>query len=361
LIGLVIVIFVAFALVSKGREGQGMLAFLATDTLTTTPIQSFPSETEKPPPLDKNTPTPSVTITKTFTSSVFSTSEYTFPLEAGATMVSPKDDMVLVYVPEGEFVMGSESGDANADGDEFPQRTIYLVGFWIDRTEVTNLIFEQFVTETGYVTDAEEKGVSWLYNLEASGWYEVPGADWLHPQGPSSGITELDDHPVVHVSWYDAAAYCEWADRRLPTEAEWEKAARGTDGRTYPWGESDPSGNLLNFADVNLEADWADGSADDGYKFNAPVGIYPSGASPYGALDMAGNVWEWVADWYASGYYDASPYENPTGPSFGSYRVLRGGSWRNSVRFVRAAYRNWYLPGGSFDKFGFRCALSLEP
>jgi len=273
-------------------------------------------------------------------------------LGIGSTWTRPADGMLMVYVPEGNFTMGSNDGSS----DEQPVHTVYLDAFWIDQTEVTNAMFSLFVERTGYQTDAEGKGSSYVF--DGANWNDVSGADWQHPQGPSSGLAGLNDHPLVHVSWNDAEAYCGWAGARLPSEAEWEKAARGTDGRTYPWGNQSPAGNLLNFADVNLNVDWADKNVNDGYEFTAPVGSYPSGASPYGALDMAGNVWEWVADWYGETYYSQSPSSNPTGPASGEVRVLRGGSWVSDEDVVRSAHRVRSNPTDSFDFVGFRCVLS---
>ena len=279
-------------------------------------------------------------------------------LGIGSTQVSEKDGMVMVYVPEGEFLMGSADPDPDAGSDEKPQHTVYLDAYWIDKTEVTNAMFGIFAEATGYETDAEKAGWSFVPNPSTGSWEQTNGADWAHPRGPSTSLSGLEGHPVVHVSWNDASAYCEWAGRRLPTEAEWEKAARGTDGRKYPWGNDPVAGNLLNFADSNLNVDWADKSVDDSYQFTAPVGSYPDGASPYGALDMAGNVWEWANDRYDENYYRNSPSENPVGPSSGGYRVQRGGSWYNFDVFVRAASRDWAVPSNWFGHVGFRCSLS---
>jgi len=191
------------------------------------------------------------------------------------------------------------------------------------------------------------------------------GADWQHPQGPESDLNGLNDYPVVQVSSLDANAYCEWAERRLPTEAEWEKVAGGVlvlsprrkeGSRKYPWGNNAPTGDLVNFCDKNCIFDHKDLSTNDGYQGTSPVGHYAAGASPYGALDMAGNVWEWVSDTYNANYYASSPRENPTGPSPSETKIIRGGSWFNTAPLIRVSDRDWgdtnYRVGG----LGFRCA-----
>ncbi len=268
-------------------------------------------------------------------------------LGIGSTMVSDKDGMLLLYVPAGNFLMGSSDSDSQASSDEKPQHTVYLDAFWIDKTEVTNVQFQKFEDATSYQTDAEKRGWSYLFNPSSGNWEQTNGADWRHPQGPTSSVSGLETHPVVNVSWDDAEAYCQWAGRRLPTEAEWEKTARGPstgsgDGRIYPWGNASPDSPLLNF-----------GGNVGG---TTEVGSHLSGASPYGALDMAGNVWEWVNDWYDSSYYSSSPSANPHGPTSGDSRVLRGGSWGSGAQYVRVAYRIWYVPDVQNGNFGFRCS-----
>jgi formylglycine-generating enzyme required for sulfatase activity len=272
----------------------------------------------------------------------------------GSTRTSEIDGMMQVFVPGGDFAMGS---DTSTYANERPVHTVTLDSFWIDQTEVTNAMFGAFVAQTGYQTDAETTGASSVYNPDTDKNELVPGTDWQHPLGPGSSLADLAQHPVVHVSWNDAQAYCQWAGRRLPTEAEWEKAARGTDGWTYPWG-NDFDGTRLNFADVTLGAFWGDSNFDDGFQLTAPVGNYPAGASPYGALDMSGNVWEWVNDWVDEAYYQSSPSINPTGPDTGEYRTVRGGSWHDIADGQRAAYRGWTNPGDTDITLGFRCALS---
>lgn len=227
--------------------------------------------------------------------------------------------MVQVYVPAGTFQMGSDSGEA----DEKPVHPVTLDAFWIDRTEVTNKMYALCVS---------------------AGKCSPPSSTKSSTRDSYYGDAQFDNYPVIYVSWNDANAYCEWAGRRLPTEAEWEKAARGTDGRTYPWGDAAPDSTRLNF-NINV------GDTTE-------VGKYPSGTSPYGALDMAGNVYEWVNDWYDESYYSNSPSENPQGPDSGRYRVLRGGSWLYVDYFVRAAYRGSYVPGNIYYDIGFRCARS---
>jgi formylglycine-generating enzyme required for sulfatase activity/predicted Ser/Thr protein kinase len=220
----------------------------------------------------------------------------------------------MVYVPAGEFIMGSDEGDS----DEQPVHTVYLDAFYIDRTEVTNAQYRACV-EAG-ACDA----------LRYTTYYD--NADYAQ-------------HPVVYVNCDDAEAYCRWAGKRLPTEAEWEKAARGTDGRTYPWGEG-------------IDCDHAQYDECDGE--TVPVGSKPKGASPYGALDMAGNVLEWVADWYDSGYYSQSPARNPPGPDSGEYRVLRGGSWYYSQRHAACTFRDRNYSRRRNFNVGFRCARGSQ-
>lgn len=272
-----------------------------------------------------------------------------------------KDGMELLLVPEGEFLMGANEDNSVAYNDEMPQRGVYLHTFWIDKTEVTNEMFTKFVNETGYQTDAEKTGAGYTYNRSEENWISSAGANWQHPFGTESNIEGLENHPVVQMTWYDAQAYCEWVGRRLPTEAEWEKAARGTDGRKHPWGNEAVAQNLVNFADYNFPAKWAHESMDDGYYLTSPVGSYPEGASPFGALDMVGNTWEWVADWYDDQYYKQDPStRNPTGPTEGSAKGLRGGSYSNAIRWTRTSYRGGRDPSTADMGYGFRCAQSAE-
>lgn len=258
--------------------------------------------------------------------------------------------MALVCIPAGEFLMGSDPAiDSHAGDAERPQHRVYLPDFYIAQAPVTNAQFETFVEKTGYRTTAEKEGFGWAWT--GVGWDQVQGADWRHPRGPETGIAEKAAHPVVQVSWHDAVAFCQWLSKvtgrafRLPTEAEWEKAARGATGRLFPWGDEPPTDKLCNF---NMNA-----------RDTTPVGAYPPGATPdFGILDLAGNVWEWCSDWYDASYYLHAPERSPTGPTTGQGRALRGGSWHNRQRYVRAAVRSRSAPDSWSDFVGFRCACS---
>jgi serine/threonine-protein kinase len=256
--------------------------------------------------------------------------------KAGSVKTRKKDGMKVVYVPAGEFLMGSTEADSEAAEDEKPQHTVHLDAFWIDKTEVSNAQYRQCV--------------------EAATCRAPTTCDWEEPTNDDGSKT---DHPVVCVSWHDAQAYCQWAGARLPTEAEWEKAARGSGGPIYPWGY-DFDCSKGNFDDETQYDDYVvpGGEGCDGYVRTAPVGSFPAGASPYGVLDMAGNVWEWVADWYDADYYGASPARNPPGPDAGEYRVLRGGSWYPRSGYARAANRGNGNPDYRVTYIGFRCGVS---
>ena len=295
------------------------------------------------PPLPSSTPTETSTPTLELT------------LGIGSTKVNPVDGAILAFIPEGEFLMGSESSDAWAH--EAPQHSVYLDSFWMYISEVTNAQFQKFVQDTGYRTTAEQRGGSYVYI--AGGWVEVDGASWTSPSGPGSTIDGRGSHPVIQMSWFDASAYCEWAGGHLPTEAEWEKAARGLDGKKYPWGDTNTVRGYANFCDKDCPFESADLDWNDGYAFTAPVGSYPSGSSPFGLLDMAGNAWEMVQDWYDENYYNQSPVKNPQGPTTGTRRVLRGGSWGNGEGPLRTSFRYWYDPENAFSFYGFRCSHSL--
>ena len=251
--------------------------------------------------------------------------------------------------------MGSPDGSDSFD-DERPQRAVTVDPFWMDRHEVTNAQYERFVTVTGHLPPKNEKAAFTLWE----GGRPFPGSD---------------AHPVVNVSWHDAAAYCTWVGKRLPTEAEWEKAARGQDGRMYPWGNAwSPTlansasywaGRTIDFKDgLEWKAFWVEGegarlSRERGLKgeiLTSPVGSFPDGASPYGLLDMAGNASEWVQDWYEPYYYSKAPRENPKGPNGVLLKVVRGGSWLKPAKSLRTTDRDYGFPDDHPSGTGFRCA-----
>ena len=286
------------------------------------------------------------------------------PQTPPSTMVG-NDGAEMILVPAGEFIMGSDADEIarlaikqELVEDEMPRHRVYLDTFYIDTYEVTNAHFQQFVHATGYRTQAEREDWGWADTGDE--WGKVNGATWRAPLGPGSSIAELEQHPVIQVSQEDAKAYCAWAGKRLPTEAEWEKAARGTDGRIYPWGDQF-DGTRLNFCDAHCQRSWHDQASNDGYRYTAPVGHYAGDKSPYGAYDMAGNVREWVADWYDENYYKNSPTRNPPGPASGEQAVLRGGGWVNTARNVRVPFRSRLEPAQRYGYVGIRCTKTVEP
>ncbi len=269
-----------------------------------------------------------------------------------------RDGMRMQYVPAGPFTRGSLASDPRATPDELPQHEVTLDAFWIDETEITNAMFEHFVAQTGYATIADQAGFT--YGFDAGGNYvPIDDANWRQPFGPSSNIEGKEDHPVVAIGWRDAQAYCAWAGRRLPTEAEWEKAARGTDARIYPWGDEPVTGRRANVADQRNPLPWHDASIDDGFRNTSPVDQYPDGASPYQVLGMAGNAAEWVLD-----NYDASLYPrtrgaiNPLFRDYGNDHVLRGGNYNDDPDHVRSARRFADDTLHSAIDMGIRCATN---
>jgi len=263
------------------------------------------------------------------------------------------DDMV--FVPAGEFLMGNPAGSDGFE-DERPQRRVFVSRFWIDRHEVTNSKYSDFVQATGHRAPANSN----------------PAATLWENTKPLSGI---EHHPVVNVSWDDAGSYCLWVGKRLPTEAEWEKASRGTDGRKYPWGnEWDYSkansasywaSRTVEFASgAEWDAFWVKGegariSKEKGIKgevLTLPVGSFPAGVSPYGLFDMAGNAGEWVQDWFDPNYYKSASLSDPPGPAKGAVKAMRGGSWLKPARSLRASDRDWGTMDSRPSGTGFRCA-----
>jgi formylglycine-generating enzyme required for sulfatase activity len=314
------------------------------------------------------------------------------------------DDMV--WIPGGKFTMGTTDTN-HRFFDAHPEHEVEIDGFWMDETEVTNDQFAKFVEATGYVTVAEKapKMEEIMANLrpgtpppspdvlvpgslvfvqptesvsgedEQEWWRWVPGANWRHPEGPGSDIKDRMNHPVVHVCWRDAEAYCKWAGKRLPTEAEWERAARGgLVGKTYAWGDEAPAADGKWRCNIWQGPGFHKNSEADGFTRTAPVKSYPPNA--YGLYEVSGNVWEWCSDWYTPDYYKTSPPKNPKGPE-ASYdprarqnenplapkRVMRGGSFLCSDGFC-ARYKPYGRGQGDVDTgqshVGFRCAKDTK-
>jgi serine/threonine-protein kinase len=242
-----------------------------------------------------------------------------------------KDKSIMIVIPKGEFEMGSDKYSA-----EKPVQKIYMDSYYIDKFLVTNAQFQKFVEETGYVTDAEKAGGGMV--RIGRRWKKVRDATWKMPDGLTP-IDGREDNPVSQVSYNDALAYCQWAEKNLPTEAQWEKAARGPNGNKFPWGNQDPDDTMANF--------------DNLIGATTPVNDYEKGKSFYGMHDGAGNVYQWCKDWYATG---PRAEKNPTGPSSGKERVVKGGSFIEGTESLRSANRDRYKPDYSSYLFGFRCA-----
>ncbi len=264
----------------------------------------------------------------------------------------PNDVSEMAFIRAGKFIRGSDFKENKLAfkmcrkvdkscklwwfSDEYPAALVMLDNYWIDVYEVTNEIYLEFVKATGHppalddscTTDACREGNLWK------------GASFP---------PKIRRQPVTQISWYDAEAYCKWRGKRLPTEAEWEKAARGPSGSMYPWGKASPKGR------ATFNRKW------NGIHTMTNVGSYPGGASIYGLHDMAGNVWEWVDNWYHRTYYSFGTKNNPKGYTKGEYKSLRGGSWVNFPDSLRSAFRRWSRPDVRFNDTGFRCARSAPP
>ncbi|RZU41023.1 formylglycine-generating enzyme family protein [Edaphobacter modestus] len=278
----------------------------------------------------------------------------------------------MLSLPGGTFLMGTDYADSFPDDGEGPVREVTVAPFLIDKYPVTNQLFEQFVRSTGYRTEAETFGWSFVFwshipkanfaslvedTVAAAPWWcKVPGASWNTPEGPGSHLSGRENYPVVHVSWNDALAFCQWSGQRLPTEAEWEYAARGgLQQKLYPWGDKlRPDGKHR----CNIwQGEFPDrDTGDDGYAGTCPVDAFPPNG--FGIYSITGNAWEWCADWFDTHYHRTAGRNNPTGPSTGTSRVMKGGSFlchKSYCNRYRVAARSSNTPDSSTANIGFRC------
>jgi sulfatase modifying factor 1 len=245
--------------------------------------------------------------------------------------VTGKDGAPMSLIPAGEFLMGTSLSNRDGGRDEYPERRIFLDAFYMDTYEVTNGRYLEFVKATGHRIPEHPRDKTLTL--------------WRGDTVPDT----FKDHPVVNVDWNDADAYCRWAGKRLPTEAEWERTARGTTGRRFPWGNPEPTRTLANYLNQ-----WRNGAGLE------PVGSHPQGASQEGVQDLQGNVWEWVADWYDAHYYEKGPSRNPKGPTEGTRKVIRGSGWESEAPLLRSAHRLNSDPRNRNHSLGFRCAKDAE-
>jgi len=276
----------------------------------------------------------------------------------------------MVRLEGGEFLMGTDDPVGFPGDGEGPVRAVTLRPFWIDTVVVSNARFAEFVDSTGYVTEAERYGWSFVFSgllpddfppthgaAQTPWWRQVFGADWRHPEGSHASIEDRMDHPVVHVSWNDAMTFCVWTGRRLTTEAEWEYAARGgLEQRRYAWGDE-----LTPYGEWRCNI-WqgtfpSRNTLEDGYHGTAPIDEFePNG---YGLYNVSGNVWEWCSDWFHPRFHAGGPLHNPTGPPYGQAKVIRGGSYlchHSYCNRYRVAARSSNTPDSSTGNMGFRCA-----
>jgi len=273
------------------------------------------------------TPTPVISIKDKTQSPGNETLSPGIPSNLPKEIINPKDGAIMVLIPAGEFIMGAEELDKQAHNNEKPAHKVYLDAYYIYKYEVTYRQFKKFIKETGY----------------------KPIGNWDRFDKP-----EFLDHPVMNTTFIDAMAYCKWAGVKLPTEAQWEKAARGTDGRLYPWGNNWDPNKCNNSALDNPEIIAKMNAITDG-RGSLPVGSIKADTSPYGVMDMAGNINEWCSDWYKAGYYKKSPYKNPPGPDKGFERSTRGGAWSLPPMRSRVTSRWSGSVESELDDYGFRC------
>lgn len=275
------------------------------------------------------------------------------PTKVISSNVDSTENMVLIN--GGTFTMGTNHGMPF----EAPAHNVTVKSFWIDEAEVTVKEFADFVEATGYITEAERFGASGVFDVQTGAWTMKENANWRTPEG-NGELAQLTE-PVCQISWNDAQAYAKWAGKRLPTEAEWEFAARGNlKNKEYAWGDNlRPTGKPV--------ANWWQGefpfnnTGEDGFRNRAPVKSFAP--NNYGLYDVAGNVWEWCADWYAPDYYETSPNQNPEGPEIGEERVIRGGSWMCAENFCtnyRVAGRSHSTPDTGLNNLGFRCVRDAK-
>jgi len=278
----------------------------------------------------------------------------------------PRDDSRLerpmgrmVHLAGGTFRMGN---DYSAYANERPAHEVVVESFWMDEHEVTNRQYEEFVAQTSYITTAEGRGWAFVFDRRSRQWVKRAGADWRHPGGPDTRLDGRADCPVVQVSWYDAQAYAKWAGKRLPTEAEWEYAARaGLRDAEFPWGRDE---RIDGKYQANYWQGWFpdEDLAADGFDTLAPVKSF--GPNRFGLYDVSGNVWEWCSDWYSDDYYADSPARNPAGPTEGDARVQRGGSWLSAENYFpgyRVTARSKRPPEVCYQDVGFRCVRDGRP